>query len=200
MHILHIDSSANGAASFSRRGSAALVQTLRAQNGDATVTYRDVAASPPPHIEGAFRASWAVAADQRTPEHVAAITHSEGLIAELKAADVLVIGAPMYNFSVPSTLKTWIDHIAVAGQTFRYAEGRPQGLLTGKRALLALARGGVYSEGPAAAFDHQESYLKAILGFLGITAVEVMRIEGIARGTDAAEASLASAIAKFAAA
>ena len=195
MNILHLDASAAGAdTSYSRRASAAIVAALRERSPEATLTRRDLAAEPLPHIEGSLRVSWAVEPDRRTAEHLAAIARSEGLIAELKAADVVVIGAPMYNFSVPSTLKAWIDHVVIAGQTFRYVDGRPQGLLSGKRALLALASGGIYSEGPAAAFDFELPYLRRVLGFIGIADVQAIRVEGVARGPDAAADSLAAAI------
>ncbi len=195
MNILHLDCSPGDAASsFSRQLSAAFVAALR-EYGDATVVTRDLAASPPPHIDGALRSGWTAAADARTADQVSAVARSEGLVAELKAADVLVIGSPMYNFTVPSTLKAWIDHVAVAGQTFRYtSEGKPEGLLMGKRAYLGLASGGVYSQGPFAAAEHLGSYLAAILGFLGIGPVEIVRAEGLAYGPDAAKAALAQAI------
>lgn len=200
MRILHIDSSAESAdASYSRRISAAIVRALVATDSNARVDYRDLAATPPPHIDGALRAGWMATDGLRTPPQVEAVTLSEGYVGELMAADVLVVGAPMYNFSIPSPLKSWIDHVAVAGQTFRYTpEGRPEGLIRGKRAYLALARGGIYSEGPAASLDHQESYLRAVLGFLGITEVEALRVEGVAYGPDPARAALEAALAQAA--
>ena len=117
---------------------------------------------------------------------------SKTLIDELKAADVLIIGSPMYNFTVPSTLKSWIDHVAIAGQTFQYTPTGPKGLLEGK-AYLALSSGGVYSQGPFSAVEHLGTYLIAILGFLGIKDVEVVRAEGVAYGPEQDEAAMASA-------
>ncbi len=194
MNILHLDCSPGDRnASFSRQVSAALAAGLAAEGG--TLTYRDLAETPPPHIDGALRSGWMSEAGNRTPAQVEIVTRSEGLIAELKSADIIVIGSPMYNFTVPSTLKAWIDHIAIAGQTFRYtAEGVPEGLLKGKKAYLVLASGGIYSQGPAAALEHLATYLKAILGFLGFSEVHVVRVEGIAYGPDAARAALAAAL------
>lgn len=194
--ILHIDSSAEGLdTSYSRRISAALVQALVGANPDMQVNYRDVAASPPPHIDASLRAAWMTAFDQRSAALVDVVSLSENYIAELKAADVIVIGSPMYNFTIPTVLKAWIDHVLIAGQTFRYtSEGTIEGLVHGKKAYLALARGGVYSEGPAAAFEYQESYLRSVLGFIGITDVEVVRVEGVAFGPDQARGALETAL------
>lgn len=193
--ILHIDSSPESeSTSYSRRVSAELVDTLVASRAPAAVTYRDLTLAPPPHITGALRAGWRTATDQRTLPEVEVVTRSEGYIAELKAADVLVIAAPMYNFSVPSTLKAWLDHVLIAGQTFRYTpEGKPEGLVVGTEAFLVLARGGVYSQGPLAAIDHQEPYLRAVLGLIGITNVRSVLVEGIAFGPAQADAALARA-------
>lgn len=194
MNILHIDSSPGDmATSYSRRVSAALVASL-GQGGDADVTYRDLAQSAPPHVDGALRSGWMSDASERSPAQVEIVTRSEGLIAELKHADVVVIGSPMYNFTVPSSLKAWIDHIAIAGQTFRYTAQGPEGLLTGKKAYLALASGGVYSQGPFASAEHLETYFRSLFGFLGFDSVEAVRVEGSAFGPEAAEAALAGAL------
>ena len=194
MNILHLDCSPGDVeTSYSRQVSAALVAGLK-KGGEVEVTYRDLARSAPPHIDGALRAGWTSEAGDRTPAQVEIVTRSEGLIAELKHADVLVIGAPMYNFSVPSTLKAWIDHIAIAGQTFSYTAEGPVGLLTGKTAYLALASGGIYSAGPAAGLEHLDTYLRGFLGFLGFGEIQTVRVEGIAFGPDAARNSLAAAV------
>lgn len=199
MNILHIDCSLGDTdTSYSRQLSAALVASLT-QDGTADATYRDLAKSPPPHIDGALRSGWTSEAGSRTPAQVEIVTRSEGLIAELKRADILVIGSPMYNFTVPSTLKAWIDHIAIAGQTFRYTAQGPEGLLTGKTAYLALASGGIYSQGPGAGVEHLDTYLRGLLGFLGFAKVETVRVEGIAFGPDAAKAALAGALERAAA-
>ena len=117
---------------------------------------------------------------------------SKAAVDELKAADVLVIGSPMYNFSVPSTLKSWIDHVVIAGQTFRYTESGPEGLLSGK-AYLALTSGGIYSQGPFAGNEHLATYLTAVLRFIGFSEVEIIRAEGLAYGPDQDKAAMAAA-------
>ncbi len=192
MHILHIDSSASdGVTSHSRRLSAELVEKLKAANVGATVTYRDVAKDRLPHVDLTIRQAWAPEGEKdRALSETAAL--SKAAVDELKAADILVIGSPMYNFSLPSTLKSWIDHVVIAGQTFRYTESGPKGLLTGK-AYLALSSGGIYSQGPSAGNEHLATYLTAILRFVGISEVEVVRAEGIAYGPDQDKAAMAGA-------
>ena len=190
MNILHIDASASdSAASHTRRLSADLVEKLKAANPGASIVYRDVAADRLPHVDVTIRQAWA-ADGEKGASLSATATLSRTLVDELKAADVLVIGSPMYNFTVPSTLKAWIDHVAIAGQTFQYTSNGPKGLLTGK-AFLALSSGGVYSQGPFAAVEHLATYLTAILGFLGISDVQVVRAEGVAYGPDQDQAAMA---------
>jgi FMN-dependent NADH-azoreductase len=133
------------------------------------------------------------APEQRTPEQARSMALSDTLIDELFAADTIVIASPMHNFGVPSTLKAWIDHISRAGRTFSYGANGPQGLLQGKRAILALASGGVYSNGRMKGFDFTEPYLRAVLGFLGITDVDVVRVEGVAMSAIGPEKALAAA-------
>ena len=192
MNILHIDASASDAAtSHSRRLSAELVEKLKAASPGASVVYRDVAVDQPPHVDLTIRQAWAPEGD-KDASLTATAARSRAMVEELKAADVLVIGSPMYNFSVPSTLKAWIDHVAIAGQTFQYTPSGAKGLLKGK-AYLALSSGGVYSQGPFAAAEHLATYLTAILGFLGISDVEGVRAEGIAYGPDQDKAAMASA-------
>ena len=192
MNILHIDASASdGAASHSRRLSAELVEQLKAANPGASVVYRDVAADRLPHVDMTIRQAW-VPEGEKDASLTETATRSKALVDELKAADIVVIGSPMYNFTVPSTLKSWIDHVAIAGQTFQYTPTGPKGLLAGK-AYLALSSGGVYSQGPFAAVEHLATYLTAILGFLGIKDVEVVRAEGVAYGPEQDKAAMASA-------
>lgn len=192
MNILHIDASASdAAASHSRRLSAELVEKLSAANLGASIVYRDVAADRLPHVDTTIRQAWAPDGEKNA-SLTATATRSKALVDELKAADVVVIGSPMYNFTVPSTLKAWIDHIAIAGQTFQYTPSGPKGLLNGK-AYLALSSGGVYSQGPFAAVEHLATYLTAILGFLGISDVEIVRAEGVAYGPEQDKAAMASA-------
>ena len=197
-HILHVDASvASAEESHSRRLSAAFVDALRAKHPDATVTRRDVDAERLEHITDAFRTSWMAEVDRRTPEQKEIVGRSEALIDELRAADVIVIGSPMYNFTLPSTLKAWVDHVAVAGQTFRYTENGPQGLLAGKKAYLALSSGGVYTEGPASGMDHLGTYLNGLLGFLGMTDIETVRAEGVAMGPEKDAEAMKAAMARI---
>ena len=192
MKILHIDASASdSAASHSRRLSAEIVDKLKAANPGTTVVYRDVTVDRLPHVDLTIRQAWAPEGEKDASLKETA-TRSKALVEELKAADVVVIGSPMYNFTVPSTLKAWIDHVAIAGQTFQYSPTGPKGLLNGK-AYLALSSGGVYSQGPFAAVEHLATYLTAILGFLGISEVEVVRAEGVAYGPEQDKAAMASA-------
>ena len=192
MNILHIDASGSDATtSHSRRLSAELVGKLQAAHPGTTVVYRDVAAHPFPHIDATIRQAWATDGN-RDATLSATADRSRQAVEELKAADVLVIGSSMYNFTVPSTLKSWIDHVAIAGQTFAYGENGPKGLLAGK-VYLVLSSGGVYSAGPFAAYEHLGSYLTAILGFLGLQDVEVIRAEGVAYGPEQDAAAMTSA-------
>lgn len=192
MNILHIDASANDAAtSHTRRLSAELVEKLKTANPGASVVYRDVAADRLPHVDMTIRQAWISEGEKDAPL-AATATRSKALVDELKAADVIVIGSPMYNFTIPSTLKAWIDHIAVAGQTFHYTSTGPVGLLKGK-AYLVLSSGGIYSQGPFAAAEHLATYLTAIFGFLGIRDTEIVRAEGVAYGPEQDEAAMVSA-------
>jgi len=181
MNILHVDSSALGGHSVSRELSRAVMATLTRNHPAALVTYRDLAANPLPH--------WAPAADASDP---AVRTGSEALD-EFLAADIVVIGAPMYNFSIPSTLKAWIDRIAVAGRTFRYGASGPEGLAGGKRVVIVSSRGGIYSEGAMQALDFQEAYLRKLFGFLGVTDIEVVRAEGVNLSSESKERAIGSA-------
>ena len=194
MKLLHIDSSILGDNSVSRSISADIVKHLVETNSAIEVVTRDLAAAPLPHLSGAYLAGQSadVKHDQALQEDVAL---GGVVLAEFLAADIVVLGVPMYNFSIPSQLKAWIDRIAVAGKTFRYTETGPEGLVGGKRVILALSRGGFYGpETPRAANDHQESYLRAVFGFLGITDLESIRAEGIALGPDQRQKSLAAAL------
>ena len=180
MHILNVISSPRGTDSYSIKLGNAILEKLQAANPGSTVTTRDLATNPFPHLEEAKLKSLFTPAPDRTPEQQAAAKHSDDAIAEIQAADAIIIGAPLYNFGIPSTLKAWVDHIARAGVTFKYVDNAPQGLVTGKKVYVAMASGGVYSEGPAAGYDFVAPYLKAVLGFLGMTDVTVLRVEGTA--------------------
>ncbi|MDE2514721.1 MAG: FMN-dependent NADH-azoreductase [Rhodospirillales bacterium] len=185
-NVLFVSASAAPATSRSAALAERLIGAWQAADPTLRVTRRALDAASMPHLDGELLAGFGGAA---TP----AAARSDALIAELEAADTLVIAVPLYNFSVPSTLKAWIDHIARAGRTFRYTETGPVGLLTGKRAVIVSARGGVYSQGPAAGLDFALPWLRAVLGFVGITEVEVVTAEGLAMGEAAAKAGLARA-------
>ena len=199
MQLLHLDSSALGAASVSRQLTSEIVARQRALHPGLQVTYRDLAADPALHLTGAHMAArMGATSDDATIN--ADLVKGNAFLDELFAADILVIGAPMYNLSIPTPLKAWIDRIAVAGKTFQYTATGPEGLLKNKKAFIASARGGVYSAGsPAAALEHQESYLLGLLAFIGVTDVKVVRAEGIAFGPEAKEAALAHALEDIAA-
>ena len=190
--VLVLDSAATGDASVSRKLTRELVDSLGAREGGLAIVQRDIGADPIPHLTAetvtAIRGGAAESDAAR-----AALALSDQLISELREADLIVIGAPMYNFGIPSTLKAWFDHVLRARITFQYSEAGPEGLMTGKRAIVVESRAGLYSEGPAAAMDSQEPHLRNLLGFMGITDVTFVRVEKLAFGPEAAEASLAQA-------
>jgi FMN-dependent NADH-azoreductase len=191
MKLLHIDSSILGGQSASRKVSAAIVARLRQATPDLEVTYRDLATEPLAHLSGALLT---VDAPQ-TPALLQDRAESQAVLDEFLAADIVVIGAPMYNFNISSQLKVWIDRIAVAGKTFRYTEKGPEGLAGAKRVIVALARGGFYDPGtPMAAFEHVESYLRILFGFLGVTKLEIIAANGLKVGPDQAQKSLEDAL------
>jgi len=181
--VLVVTSSASGAASVSNQLVHEAVETLRRQDPGLRVVERDLGASPVPHLSA--DAVSAIRGEPQTPAQAAARKLSDELVDELQEADTLVIGAPMYNFGIASTLKAWFDHVLRAGVTFRYTEAGPQGLLDGKRAIVVLTRGGLYSEGPAQGMDAQEPHLRTLLGFIGITDVTFVRAEKLAFGPEA---------------
>ncbi|HWG05091.1 MAG TPA: FMN-dependent NADH-azoreductase [Beijerinckiaceae bacterium] len=194
MNLLHIDTSILGGNSVSRKVSAAIVERLAQARPDARVTYRDLAATPLPHLSGDNLAAIRGA----VPESAALqddIVVSQKVLDEFLAADAIVIGAPMYNFTIPSQLKTWIDRILVAGKTFRYTAEGPQGLAGDKRVIIAISRGGLYGAGtPAAAAEHLETYLRTVFGFIGVKNVEIIAAEGLNIGPEQREQSIAGAL------
>ena len=192
-NILFVKSSSGGARSQSQQFASHIVDDLKRRHPAATVTVRDVAANPLPHIDEAFVTGRGLAPEKRSPAQAKSLALSDTLIAELEAADAIVLAVPMYNFGIPSSLKAWIDHIAVPGRTFSYSANGPAGLLKGKKAVAVVARGGVYSEGPAQKVDFQEPYLRTVLGLIGISNLHVVRVEGIAMGEDALKKAAASA-------
>ncbi|MET0574141.1 MAG: FMN-dependent NADH-azoreductase [Pedobacter agri] len=176
--ILHIISSPRGGASVSIQLGNAVLSKIQETYPESIVKEKNLAQHPFPHLEEVHLNAFFTPAESRSAENLAAIQHSDEAIAELQEADIIVIGVPFYNFGVPSTLKAWVDHIARAGVTFQYTEQGPQGLITGKKVYLAVASGGIYSDGPMQAYDFATPYLKGVLGFLGMTDVTVFRAEG----------------------
>ncbi|WP_258806639.1 FMN-dependent NADH-azoreductase [Pseudidiomarina sp. CB1] len=178
MNILHLDSGLFVDQSVSRKLSKQIVERVKGDTD--TVVYRDLVTNAVPHLDAATLLA------EENPL-------TEELLAELFAADVLVIGAPMYNFTIPTQLKAWFDRVLKAGTTFKYTEQGPEGLLKGKKVYIASGRGGIYSEGAAAAMDHQESYLRNALAFIGITDVTVIRAEGVNLGEEPRQQALQAA-------
>ncbi|MGP0174749.1 FMN-dependent NADH-azoreductase [Pseudomonas sp. NCHU5208] len=193
--VLVIESSARQQGSVSRELTQQFIAQWQAANPADQVQVRDVAAKPLPHLDLTLLGGWMTPAEQQSEAEKAALARSNELTEELLAADVLVLAAPMYNFAIPSTLKTWLDHVLRAGVTFKYTETGPQGLLTGKRAIVLTARGGIYA---GSALDHQEPYLRQVLAFIGIHDVQFIHAEGMNMGGEFVEKGLAQAKAKLA--
>jgi len=194
--ILVLTSSALGTASVSNRLVEETVARFRSRDPGLQVVTRDLGRDPVPHLT--FDSATVLRKGEATNDaQVAALALSDALIAELKAADTVIIGAPMYNFGMPSTLKSWFDYVLRAGITFRYTESGPVGLLPGKRAIVVETRGGLYSEGPAQVMDSQEPHLRNLLGFMGITDVTFVRAEKLAFGPEASEAAITAARAEL---
>ena len=193
MKLLHIDASILGGNSVSRQLSAAAVERLRKTTPDLDVIYRDLTTTPLAHLSGEHLA----AAHGAVPESAAVrddLAASAAVLEEFLAADTVVIGAPMYNFTIPSQLKAWIDRILVAGKTFSYSEKGVEGLAAGKRVIVVVSRGGFYGAGtPAAAGEHLETYLRWVFGFIGINP-EIIIAEGIQVSPEQREKSVASAL------
>jgi len=190
MNILQVNSSARREGSYSTRLANRIVQRLRDADPEATLTVRDFNASPHPVLDEAALGALFTPASQRTSEQAERVALDDALIAEIQAADIVVLGVPMYNFGVPAPLKNWIDAISRAGVTFRYTQNGPEGLLKGKTVYVALTRGGKYKNTPA---DTQMPYLRTVLNFLGLTDLHFVYAEGLAMGTDAEQAAMASA-------
>ncbi|MBC8158488.1 MAG: FMN-dependent NADH-azoreductase [Alphaproteobacteria bacterium] len=183
-HLLVVTSSPKSGGSVSGNLADRFVASIEA---DANVvrTVRDVGHNPPPHLDETTIGAFFTPEDERTPQQVEAVKLSDKLIAEVEAADIIVIAAPMHNFGVTSALKTWIDHIARAGKTFKYTEAGPVGLLGNRKVYVLGARGGGYSQNsPAHAMDEQEPYLKTVLGFMGLNDVTFIHAEGVAMGEE----------------
>ncbi len=190
MNILQVNASARREGANSTRLADSIVARLRAADPAARLTVRDLAATPHPVLDEAALGALFTPADQRSAAQAERVALDDALIAELQAHDTLVLGVPMYNFGVPVQLKSWIDAIARAGVTFRYGAGGPEGLLKGRTVYVALARGGLYRD---TANDSQVPYLKAVLGFLGLSDVRFVYAEGLAMGAEATSRGFAQA-------
>ena len=200
MQLLHLDSSVLGTNSVSRALSAEIVARQIALHPEIKVVRRDLAADTALHLSGAHLAAWQGGSVEDA--HLGAdLAKGSAYIDELFAADIIVIGAPMYNFSIPSQLKAWIDRVVVAGKTFTYGANGAESLLPkNKKVLIASSRGGVYVKGtPAAALEHHETYLTGVLSFIGLSDVTIVRAEGIAFGAEAREAAMTQARQRIAA-
>jgi FMN-dependent NADH-azoreductase len=176
--ILHIISSPRGEASLSIKLGNAIIEKIRAAYPDSTVKERNLVEQHFPHLEEAHLTSFFTPVENRSAANIAAVKHSEDAIEEILHADIIIIGAPLYNFSIHSSLKAWIDHIVRAGVTFKYDENGAEGLIKGKKVYIALSSGGIYSEGPMKPLDFSEPYLKTILSFIGLADITIFRVEG----------------------
>jgi len=177
--ILHLISSPRGSESLSIKLADATISKIQERYPDSEVDTVDLIKTHVPHLDTAHLRSFYTPAEALTPEDQDAIRYSDHAISQLFAADIIVIGAPLYNFGIHSSLKAWIDHIARAGKTFSYSEKGPEGLVKNKKVYIAMSSGGVYSEGPYKANDFVSSYLTTVLGFLGMTDLTVFRVEGV---------------------
>jgi FMN-dependent NADH-azoreductase len=199
MKLLHIDSSILSEASASRRLSKAIVAALESSMEGLEIARRDLDLDPIPHLDS--RVLGTVRPDLAPPSDPAEVAKAAAVLDEFLAADIVVIGAPMYNFSIPSQLKAWLDRVVIAGKTFRYSANGVQGLAAGKKVIIASSRGGAYAQGtPMEAYDFQERYLRAILGFIGIGNIEFVRAEGLALGPEQRQSAVAAALASVASA
>ena len=193
MKLLHIDSSVLGPHSVSRQVSAAIVDRLRLETPNLAITYRDLSSTPLAHLSGSH-----LAAAQGAPAEAALaqdLAAGQAVREEFLAADIVVLGAPMYNFTIPSQLKAWIDRIVVSGKTFKYSAQGVEGLAGNKRVIIAVSRGGFYGPGtPAAVGEHLETYLRWVFGFLGVTNPEFISADGIQMGPEHREKALAGAL------
>lgn len=192
--ILLVTSSLFGGQSKSAQIAGELVEAWRRAHPGTAVVERALAPDSVPHLSLDALGALMTPAEQRSAEQSASVEFADQLIEELEAADTIVLAVPMYNFSIPSTLKAWIDHIARAGRTFRYTAAGPEGLLKGKKVFVVTGRGGVYSgDAPAKLFDFQEPYLRGVLGFLGLTDTTFVHVEGLKISPEAAEQGIARA-------
>jgi FMN-dependent NADH-azoreductase len=193
MKLLHIDSSVLGPHSVSRQVSAAIVDRLRRETPGLDITYRDLSLTPLAHLSGSHLAAAQGAASEAALQPDLAA--GQAVLGEFLAADIVVLGAPMYNFTLPSQLKAWIDRILVAGKTFKYGAQGPEGLAGNKRVIIAISRGGFYGAGtPMAVGEHLETYLRFVFGFIGVTNPEFISADGIQMGPEHRQKALAGAL------
>jgi FMN-dependent NADH-azoreductase len=178
-----------GERSVTRKLTNKIHEGIKTAYPDSSFLSRDLAAVPLPHIDGLFVAGIFTRPEERNEALQAAVAASDKAVDELIAADVIVIGAPMYNFGIPSSLKAWIDHVVRMGRTFTNGASGPEGLLKDKKAIVVSARGHVYTEGPYTTWDHQEPQLRTALGFIGLNNISFIRAEGLQRGAEASEAA-----------
>ncbi|OQP44756.1 FMN-dependent NADH-azoreductase [Niastella yeongjuensis] len=178
--ILNIVSSAKGNNSYSIKLSNAIIDKLLAAYPDSQVKTHDLTANPLPHLFEDQVAAFYTPAEQRTDDHKKLVSYSDQAIQDLKEADFVVIGVPLYNFNIPSSLKSWIDNIVRHNITFKYENGAPQGMVVNKKVYLAMATGGIYSEGPMKPYDFAEPFLRFILSFIGLNDITTFRVEGTA--------------------
>jgi FMN-dependent NADH-azoreductase len=193
MKLLHIDSSVLGPHSVSRQVSAAIVERLLKANPGVEVIYRDLTATPLAHLSGSHLAAAQGATAETSLQ--ADIAAGQAVLGEFLAADIVVLGAPMYNFTIPSQLKAWIDRILVSGKTFKYSAQGVEGLAGNKRVIVAISRGGFYGAGtPAAVGEHLETYLRWVFGFIGVKNPEFISADGIQMGPEHREKAVAGAL------
>lgn len=197
-HVLLITSSPR-LESYSTKVARSLADQLASRAPNSTVTVRDLTREHLPHIDDSFATARILPPDQLTPAQQQALALSDTLLKELFAADSIIIAAGMINFGIPSSLKAYIDYIARPGVTFKYSEKGPEGLIKGKKVYLVVSRGGVYSEGPMQQFNFQDTYLRATFSFLGVNDIEIITIEGVAFGPEAADKAVGAALAKVSA-
>lgn len=193
--LLNIQSSPNLASSASRAASKVFVEKYLANHPGTKVVDVDLALNPPSHLSVDHLAAFFASPEAHTAANAAALKASDEYVAQLLAADIIVVGTPMHNFGIASSLKSWVDNVARAGKTFKYTEAGPVGLLPGKKVVIVLGSGGVYSDGPFQAFDHAASYLQAVFSFFGVTDITIVRAEGLALGPEAAAKGAAAAAA-----
>jgi FMN-dependent NADH-azoreductase len=198
MKLLHLDSSILGNNSISRKLSAKIVNRFQKANPEAEIIYRDLAENTIPHLSGGYLAAVQSPAGPHEPDIQHDLALSSAVLEEFLAVDIVVIGVAFYNFTIPSQLKAWIDRIVVAGKTFRYSEKGSEGLVSNKRAVLAISRGGFYGvDSPTYDFEHAESYMRAVLSFIGIQNPEIIAVDGVAVGPEHLETALKSADARI---